>query len=148
MRRIDIIASVALIGFVAAMAFVIIPLENAGGVWHGLSPYFYPMVMLAGIALSSVGLLVQAITKPGLYADQPNPLSRQELGFFLLISVIIFACVLVIHWFGTWIGGPLLIAATMIFMGELRPVRIVLLSLLTVVVTWVLVTYGLKIPLP
>ncbi len=148
MRRIDIMASVALIGFVAVMAFVIIPFENAGGVWHGLSPYFYPMIMLAGIALSSVGLLVQAITKPSLYDDQPNPLTRSELGFFLLISAIIFACVLVIHWFGTWIGGPLLVAATMIFMGELRPLRIVLVSLLTVLGTWVLVTYGLKIPLP
>ncbi len=71
MRRVDILTSIGLLGFVALMVFVIIPREAGGGVWHGLSPYFYPAVMLAGVALSSLGLLVQALTRPGAYEDQP-----------------------------------------------------------------------------
>jgi hypothetical protein len=148
MRKFDIAGGLFFLAFVAVMVFVIIPRENAGGVWHGLSPYFYPMIMLTGIAVSSVGLLVQAVSKPRLYDDQPHPLSWSDLGFFLLSYVIILLCVFVIHRFGTWVGGPLLIAATMVFMGELRPVRIAIVSVLTVAVTHVLVTHLLQIPLP
>lgn len=148
MRKVDLFAGGGLLAFVAVMVFVIIPGENSGGIWHGLSPYFYPMVMLAGIALGSVGLVVQAVTKPRMYVDQPNPITWSELGFFLLISAVIFVGVLIIHRFGTWVGGPLLIAATMIFMGELRATRIVIVSLSTVALTHFIVAYALQIPLP
>lgn len=148
MRKIDFCAAIGLLGFAALVAFVIIPNENEGGVWYGLSPYFYPMVMLAGIALSCVGLLVQALTRPGLYADQPNPLNRSQFGFFLLSMVMILVGVMAIHRFGFWWGGPLLIAAMMIFMGERNPLRIVPVSVLTVAAAWVVVSWGLKTPLP
>jgi hypothetical protein len=148
MRRIDIFAAIGLLCFVALMVLVIIPRENAGGVWHGLSPYFYPIVMLAGIAVSSVGLLVQALTRPHLYDDQPNTLGMAQFGFFLLSMLIILMGTVLIGRFGFWIGGPLLIAATMIFMGEKNPLRIVPVSVLTVAVVWAIVNWGLKTPLP
>jgi Tripartite tricarboxylate transporter TctB family len=149
MRKVDITTAVLILGFAALMVFIIIPREHSGGIWHGLSPYFYPMVMLAGVTLGGVGLLVQALTRPGLYDEQPkHPITREEFGFFLLISAVIFVAVLVIHKFGIWIGGPFLIAAVMIFMGELRPHRIALVAFPTVVVAWALVTFVLKIPLP
>jgi len=147
MRRIDIVAAIGLLCFVALMVFVIIPRENSGGVWHGLSPYFYPVVTLAGIAVSSVGLLVQALTRADLYEDQPNPLSLAQFGFFLLSMVIIVSGAALIGRFGFLIGGPLLIAVTMIFMGERNPLRIVPVSVLTVAGVWVIVTWGLKTPL-
>ena len=149
MRRIDIVAAIGLLGFVALMVFVIIPSESSEGVWYGLSPYFYPMVMLAGIALASIGLLVQALTRPGIYQDQPKvPLSREELGFFLIAFGIIFASTLVLHWLGTWAGGFVMIAGLMLFMGELNPLRIVAVAVPTLVVNYAIVTWGLKIPLP
>lgn len=149
MRRIDIFTSIGLLGFVALMVLVIIPRESGGGVWHGLSPYFYPAVMLAGVALSSIGLLVQALTRPGTYADQPEkPLSWSDFGFFLLISTLILCSVFVLHKFGTWAGGIALIASTMIFMGEYNPVRIAAVALPTLGITWAIVVWGLKIPLP
>lgn len=148
MRRIDIIASVALIGFAAVLAFVIIPFENAGGVWHGLSPYFYPMIMLAGIALASVGLFVQAVTKPSLYDDQPNPISLSQVGFFALVSVVILAGAILIDFVGFWIGGPILIAAVMLFMGLRNPLIIVPVAIGAVAVVSIIVSWGLKTPLP
>lgn len=148
MRKVDVVVAVLLLGLVAGMLFIVIPFEDPGGKWHGLSPYFFPVVMLLGVAASCVGLLFQALTKPSLYDDQPNPLSWADFGFFLLISAIIFASVLIIHWFGTWIGGPLMIAAAMIFMGERRPVRIVPTAILTVAVAQAIATYGLQTPLP
>lgn len=149
MRRIDTFAAIGLLGFVALMAFVIIPNESSEGVWYGLSPYFYPMVMLAGIALASVGLLVQALTRPGAYENQPKvPLSWSELGFFLLAFAIILASTLVLHWFGTWVGGFVMIASLMLFMGERNPLRIVAVTVPTLVVNYAIVTWGLHIPLP
>lgn len=149
MRRIDIFAGVGLLAFVALMVFVVIPRETSGGVWHGLSPYFYPALMLAGIALSSVGLLVQALTKPGEYKDQPEtPVTMQELGFFLLIFAIILVAVFILHAFGTWAGGIALIAGTMMFMGCFNPLKIAAVALPTIAATYALVTWVLKIPLP
>lgn len=149
MRRVDILTSIGLLGFVALMVFVIIPREAGGGVWHGLSPYFYPAVMLAGVALSSLGLLCQALTQPDDHEDQAKtPLTWSDLGFFLLISALIFASVLVMHAFGTGAGGIALIASTMIFMGEYNPLRIAAVALSTLGITYVLVTLVLKIPLP
>ena len=149
MRRVDILTSIGLLGFVALMVFVIIPREAGGGVWHGLSPYFFPAVMLAGVALSSLGLLIQALTRPGAYEDQPEkPITWTDLGFFLLISVIILASVLVLHAFGSWAGGIVLIAATMIFMGEVNPLRIAAVALPTTAIIYAVIVWGLKIPLP
>ena len=149
MRRIDIFAAIGLLGFVATMVLVVIPAENQSGVWHGLSPYFYPMIMLAGVALSSVGLLVQALTKPGAYQDQPEtPLTRADLGFFLLSFAIVLGSVFVLHWLGTWAGGIVLIAGLMIFMGERNPLRITAVTVPTLAITWAIVTWALKIQLP
>jgi hypothetical protein len=149
MRKVDIVAAIGLLAFVAVMVFVIIPAETTDGVWHGLSPYFYPMVMLAGIAVSSVGLLVQAVTRPAAYEEQPKvPITLSEFGFFLLASAIIFVSTLVLHWFGTWAGGFVMIAALMLFMGELNPLRIAAVAIPTLVINYAIVTWGLKIPLP
>lgn len=149
MRRVDILSSIGLLGFVALMVFVIIPREAGGGVWHGLSPYFYPAVMLAGVALSSLGLLFQALTRPGDYADQPEqPITWADLGFFVLIFSLVFGSVLVLHKFGTLAGGATLIATTMIFMGEYNPLRIAAVAIPTLGVTWAIVSWGLQIPLP
>lgn len=148
MRKVDLAAGALLLAFVGVMLFIVIPLEDEGGKWHGLSPYFFPVVMLFGVAVSSVGLLFQTLTKPALYDDQPNPLSWSDLGFFLLISAVILICTLIIHRFGTWIGGPLMIAAAMLFMGERNPLRIVPTAVITVAVAQVIATYGLQTPLP
>lgn len=148
MRKVDLAAGVLLLAFVGVMLFIVIPLEDEGGKWHGLSPYFFPVVMLIGVAVSCVGLLFQALTKPSMYADQPNPLTWSDLGFFLLISAIILVSTLVIHRYGTWIGGPLMIAAAMLFMGERNPIRIVPTAIITVAAAQAIATYGLQTPLP
>jgi hypothetical protein len=55
---------------------------------------------------------------------------------------------LVLHWFGTWAGGFVMIAALMLFMGELNPLRIAAVAIPTLVINYAIVTWGLKIPLP
>jgi Tripartite tricarboxylate transporter TctB family len=148
MRKVDIVVAALLLVLVGVMLFVVIPMEDEGGKWHGLSPYFFPVLMLFGVAVSCVGLLYQALTKPSMYVDQPNPLTWSDLGFFLLISAIIFVTTVIIHRYGMWIGGPLMIAAAMIFMGERSPIRIVPTAIITVAIAQAIATYGLQTPLP
>jgi hypothetical protein len=148
MRVVDLVAGTSILVAVAILAFVIIPAESSDGVWHGLSPYFYPALMLGGIAISSVGLLVQATLKKHLYDEQPNPVSWWQLGCFLALSIIILVSVIIVDWFGLWVGGPLLIAATMVYMGEKKPQRIIFVGLAAVAVVHAVVTLVLRIPLP
>lgn len=148
MRLVDLVAGISILVAVAILVFVIIPAESSDGVWHGLSPYFYPALMLSGIAISSFGLVLQAALKKQLYEDQPNPVSWWQLGCFLALGLIILVSVIIVDWFGLWVGGPLLIAATMIYMGEFKPLRIIFVGLAAVAVVHVVVTFGLRIPLP
>ena len=147
MRLTDLFGGIALLAFSLAMIFVVIPAETEEGAWHGLSPYFYPIVMMAGIAAASAILALQAWRRRD--PEEPEfPLSLRQLAMFGLAAAIILAGVLAIHFFGAWIGGPALIAGLMLFMGERRPVRLVATSVIPVAVVHALVLYVLGSPLP
>jgi hypothetical protein len=148
MRRADLIGGAGLFVLGLVMILVVIPSGTTAGLWHGLSPYFYPTVMVSGIMICAVLLEIQAFRRPDLYEDQPPPIGRRQLMNFLLASLIILAGVLVIDAFGIWIGGPLLIAGIMLFMGETSLVRIVPTAFLPVAVVHAIVTWILKSPLP
>lgn len=148
MRKADFVGGALLLVFALAMIFIVVPTGNVKGVWHGLSPFFYPVVMLAGIAAGSIGLLFQAWRKPQLYEGEPNPMSIERLGFFALICMIVLGGVMVTAWLGIWVGGPLLIGSSMVFMGERNPFRIVPVSIAPVIVAYLLVTWVLHSPLP
>ena len=147
MRLTDLVGGLALLAFSLAMIFVVIPAETEAGVWHGLSPYFYPVVTMAGIAVASGLLALQAWRRRD--PDEPEPpLSLRPLAMFGLASAIVLAGVLAIDFFGAWIGGPALICGLMLFMGERRPVRLVATSMLPVAVVQALVLYVLRSPMP
>lgn len=147
MRLTDLLSGIALLAFSLAMIFVIIPAETQEGAWHGLSPYFYPTVTMAGIAVASGCLAFQAWRRRG-GEEAELPLSLRQLAMFGLASAIILGGVIAIDYFGAWIGGPALIAGLMLFMGERRPIRIVATSVLPVAVVHALVLYVLGSPLP
>jgi hypothetical protein len=143
----DLVCGIALLVLSLAMIFVVIPAETEEGVWHGLSPYFYPRVTMAGIAVASALLALQAWRRRD--PDEPEfPLSPRQLAMFALMSAIVLAGALAIERFGIWIGGPALIAGLMLFMGERRPVRLVATSVIPVAVVHALVLYVLRSPLP
>ncbi len=67
---------------------------------------------------------------------------------FLLAAGITLGGVLLIDRFGFLIGGPALIAALMIFLGERSPLRIVLTATLPVGLVYLLAIYVLRTPVP
>jgi hypothetical protein len=89
-RRTDLIGGIVLLAFSLIMIFVVIPAETAEGVWHGLSPYVYPIAMMMGIAIASALLVLQGLRRRG--EDEPEvPLSLRQLAMFGLVAGIVLA---------------------------------------------------------
>lgn len=148
MRRADLTGGIVLALAGLAVLFVVIPTTTRTGTWTGLSPYFFPTVAMVGFTLCGGLLILQALFRPALYEEQPTPLHLRELRNFGLLALIIVAAVLVIDAAGLLIGGPVLIAAVMLFMGERRWLRVVLVSVLPVVVAYVFIRHVLQAPVP
>ena len=148
MRRADIYGSAGLFILGLVVLFVVIPAEAEGDTWSGVSPLFFPTVVAAGFTLACAGLFVQALLRPGGYEGMEMPMARRDLGFFLLACAIILGAVILIHNFGLVWGGPLLVAALMLFMGERNWLRIVPMSVVPVlVIAWFIINV-LNAPLP
>ena len=148
MRRADIYGSAGLLALGLLMLFVIIPAEAEGDTWSGVSPLFFPTIIAAGFTICCAALLLRAILRSGDYNGMAMPIKLRDFGFFLVASAIILATVLAIHRFGIIWGGPLLIAALMLFMGERNWKRIVPMSIVPVGVIYLFVTKVLNAPLP
>lgn len=148
MRRADIYGGAGLLILGLVMIFVVIPLEAGGDTWSGVSPLFFPTIIASGFTLGSLALLLRALLRPAAYEGMDTPVKRQNLGFFMLSCAIVLAGVLAIHRLGIVWGGPLLVAALMLFMGERRWLRIVPISVVPIVVIYFFVTRVLNAPMP
>ena len=149
MRRADIYGGAGLLVLGLLVLFVIIPLEAGGETWSGVSPLFFPALVAGGFTLCSAGLLLQALFRPATYEGrEETPVRKQNLGFFLLACAIVFLGVLLIHGIGILWGGPLMVAALMIFMGERNWIRIVGISVLPIVAIYFFVVRVLNAPMP
>jgi hypothetical protein len=149
MRRVDIASGVAFCVFSLLLLFWIIPSQTESGQWHGLAPSFIPMVIAGGMGLSAVGLLVQSLlSRETAGEEEPSPIGRRELAMTAISVGIIFVGLLVTSRVGMWLGGPLTIAALMIFMGQRRWSVVVPTSILPVAAVYILATFVLRSPLP
>jgi hypothetical protein len=147
-RRADIYASAFLLVAGLLVLFVVIPAEAEGDTWSGVSPLFFPTIVAAGFTICCAAMLFQAIFRPGGYEGQELALKRGNFGFFMVACAIILATVLLIHYLGFLWGGPLLVAALMLFMGERNWLRIIPMSVVPVVVIYFFITRVLTAPLP
>lgn len=148
MRKADIYGGAGLLALGLLMLFVVIPAQAEGDTWSGVSPVFFPTVIAAGFTISAAALLVRALLRPRDYTGMEMPVSLRNFGFFMLASAVILVAVLAIHALGIVWGGPLLIGALMLFMGERSWKRIVPMSVAPVVVIYLFVTKVLNAPLP
>lgn len=148
MRRADIYGGAGLVALGLLILFVIIPLEVGGDTWSGVSPLFFPTIIVAGFTIASLALLLQALLRPKTYEGMAFPIRRENFAFFLLACGIVLAGVLAIHGLGIVWGGPLLVAALMLFMGERNWRRIVPISILPILAIYFFVTRVLTAPMP
>ena len=147
-RKADIIAALGFLAASALMAFVVIPEQTAEGQWYGLSPMAFPLVLMGGIALASLGLLIQALLQPHKYKKPQVILSKVQLRNVAIISTVIVLCSLAMEYLGYWVGAPAVIAACMLYMGERQRLRILTTALLPPLIVFLLTRYVLLTPLP
>jgi hypothetical protein len=147
--RADLIGGIGITIFGLLLIFWIIPRETEEGMYYGLPPTFFPTVMTGCLTAAAVGLAVQAWLRGRTgVKGAPSPLSGWNFLMFLIAAAIAVAGVIAIDRFGIVYGGPALIAAFMIFLGDRSPVRIVLTSILPLAAVWVLALHVLGAPLP
>jgi len=148
MRKADAIAAVLFLAASLLMAFVVIPAQTAQGQWYGLSPMAFPLVLVGGIALASVGLLLQALFQPRKYDGVALPLTWVQLRNFVIVSAVIVLGAYAMQRLGYWVGAPATIAGCMLYMGERHPLRIAATALLPPLVVFALARHVLGTPLP
>lgn len=149
-KRIDLYSGLGFTAFSLLLLFWIIPTQTQQGQWYGLSPAFMPNAIAGAMCLAGICLILQSIfggPKPG-EEEEPLPVGKLELGMVALSVGIILAGMLTTSYFGIWIGGPLMIGALMVFMGQ-RDWRVILpTATIPVGVVYAVATYVLRSPLP
>jgi hypothetical protein len=140
-------AGLTLVGLL--LIFVVIPLSTEEGMYYGLAPTFFPTLLASCLTLCAAALTLQA--RHRMQSDRPGrplPIDRWNLLMFGLSALLAVAGVIAIDMFGIVWGGPALIAAFMLFLGERHPVRIALTATLPVAAVYLLALYVLGAPVP
>ncbi|MEJ8572074.1 tripartite tricarboxylate transporter TctB family protein [Microbaculum marinum] len=149
MDKADLIggAGLALLGFL--MIFVIIPASTEEGMYFGLSPTFFPTLLTVLLTACALGLVAQSLLRMRRrVASRPFPLTSWNFLMFLASACLAFGGILAIDWFGMLVGGPILIGALMLFLGERNPLRIALTATVPVGLVYLLAIHVLGTPVP
>lgn len=149
MEKADLAGGVAIALVGILLIFVVIPLDTEEGMYFGLPPTFFPTLLSVGMTGCAVALAAKAWLR--LRARGPRrapPLRLRNLAMFVIAAVLVVSGVVAIDHLGMMVGGPLLIAALMLFLGERNAVRIGLTATLPVAAVYLLATHVLHAPLP
>ncbi|HEY9566487.1 MAG TPA: hypothetical protein VIR38_00235, partial [Thalassobaculum sp.] len=76
------------------------------------------------------------------------PIRPRDLQMFAISSGLVIAGAVLVDFAGVIVGGPLLIAAFMLFLGERSVLRIALTATLPVGAVYLLAIHVLRSPLP
>jgi hypothetical protein len=148
MKKADLISSIFLLAVGLAFIFVIIPMQTAEGEEYGMSPSVVPtasMIIITGLAFV---LLLQSIFSKRKGKDETVPFELRNWANIGLYSGLLFLCLGAIKYLGFILGGTFSIAAFMITMGGRNPFRVFLVSVPPPVIVYLVLRYGLRIPLP
>jgi hypothetical protein len=149
LEKADLVGGVAIALVGILLIFVVIPLDDEGGMYFGLPPTFFPILLSVGMTGCAAALAVKAGLRLRAGAEGgPLPLRLRNLLMFMLAAALILAGMVAIDYFGMIVGGPPLIAALMLFLGERNVIRIALTATVPVAAVYLLATHVLRAPLP
>ncbi len=146
MRRADLYSAAVFFVFAIVMIVLVIPAQTTEGNAYGLPPAFLPTLAASAIGLLSAVLFVQKLLAA---REEPVRLMTMPQARTLLAAVAVLACgVAGLRYAGTWVGGSILIAGTMIILGTRKPLPIVLTILVVIGFIQILVGHILHSELP
>ncbi|SDG16698.1 MULTISPECIES: tripartite tricarboxylate transporter TctB family protein [Thalassobaculum] len=149
MEKADLAGGIALALVGVLLIFVVIPLDTEEGMYFGLPPTFFPTLLSIGLTLLAIALATKAWFRLRAGGTlQQAPIRLRNLLMFAIAAALVVAGAVVIDFFGMIVGGPLLIAAFMLFLGERSVIRVLATATLPVAAVYLLATYVLRAPLP
>ena len=149
MNKADLVGGVGLTVAGFPLIFVVIPLGTEEGAYFGLSPTFFPTLLTSLLTACAMGLVVQSLVRLRRNThNRPAPISMWNLLMFAASAALALGGIVLIDMFGMLWGGPALIAAFMLFLGERNLVRLALTATLPVVLVYVLAIHVLSTPVP
>ena len=148
MRTANLISGAILFAVVVVTLFIIIPQQTSPGLGYGLPPGFLPSLSAIIIGGLSIILFLKSIFRNKQEYSEPSPIISKNWLHLLVFSVLIFFALGSIKVLGFIPGGSLMIASFMIYMGNRRPLIIILVSLITPTVVHLIAWYAFLIPMP
>ena len=118
MKFVDILSGVGLCAFSLLMLFVIIPWQIEPAPSGYLSPRLIPQLMMGAVAVLAVLQVFNALRRQN--ADQGFPIKKSEILALIKIGGV-FASAIILYFMETPLGASIvLIAGTMVVLGERR----------------------------
>jgi hypothetical protein len=113
-----------------------------------MSPRSMPIVAAGAMTAFAAVLALRSLDRGESAAAAIIPFSRAALARIGVALLLIVGGIELMRWGGLFVGGPALIAAFMLFMGERQPWRIALTATLPVAFVYLLLEKALRVPLP
>lgn len=150
MNRADIIAGAAVTVAGLLILFVVIPFAVPGHDEgeYGLRAQDFPFVtagLMTVLSALLVGIRLLAATAPDAGGA---PMSRRNGQFLFGVSILFVVTFLLLDTIGIAAGGPLVVAAFMVVLGERRPIPVILMSVGAPLLIWLFFWKLLRFPLP
>ena len=127
--------------------FVIIPAEKSEGEDYGLSPAAFPTVgavLLTGCAGLKFAL---SVLRPA-NSDDIEPMRWRHWSHIAMLAAALVVSLELIRQFGFLVGGPINVAAFMLYMGYLNPLGVITVSIGAPLAIYLFFWQLLGIPLP
>jgi hypothetical protein len=147
MKKSDIIVSAILFGMGLLTIFIIIPLQTTPGEKYGLPPSFFPNCSMAVMTALSLILLLKTLFKSKKVDTDTASMTRKNWLHIGVLCIILFFCLIAITYLGFIPGGILTIASFMLYMGERKILTILLISVVTPALVYIILWKLLRVVL-
>ena len=138
LRRANVVSGVVLAVFGIAMLFAIIPWQIEPGPQGMMSPRLVPGMMMAFVTVLAALLVINNLrAEPDLEGDV-SPISRGELLALIRIGAIFALSVALFSWVSPLAAGAVVVAGSLLVLGERRPWMILGMPVLLLLALWFL----------
>lgn len=136
MRTANIVSGMVLAVFGLSMIFVILPIQIEEGPPGMVSPRLVPQIMLW--VITCLSLLLAASNLRSGRNDEPSPISKDEVIALVKVAAAFAAALTLYFTAGALWAGVVLVAGTLLLLGERRIHVIVLMTGGILGMTWLL----------
>ncbi|MGV0820849.1 tripartite tricarboxylate transporter TctB family protein [Martelella sp. AMO21009] len=138
MRRANIISGVVLVLLGLLTLVVIIPNAIGHGPQGMMSPRLVPSMMMVVVVALSVLLVMSNLRAKPAQRDAEPPILASELLALIKIGAVFLGAIALFVWVSPLAGGAFLLVASLLVLGERRPLVIIGMTVGLLFAVWLL----------